>query len=92
MSWRSNFKLFRVWLLIVSNVEDFLQQFNGSQQKKAQLKKLISQTFKELQENKIIQNQFKLITKSGKIKEIDELIPLRIGQSKTIYFYISTSG
>lgn len=29
-------------------VEDFLQQFNVSQQKKAQLKKLISQPFKEL--------------------------------------------
>jgi hypothetical protein len=33
------------------------------------------------------QNQFQLITKSGITQKIDKLIPLIIGQSKTICFY-----
>ena len=68
-------------------VKVFLDQFNVPQQKKAQLKKLISITFKELQDNQLIQNQFQLITKSGKIQQINQLIPLRIGQSEVIRFY-----
>ena len=63
----------------VFHVKVFLDQFNVPQQKKAQFNELISQAFKELQDNQ-------LITKSGKIREINKLIPLRIGQSKTIYF------
>ena len=47
------------------------------------LKKLISKTFKELQDSQLIQNQFQLITKSGKIQQINQLIPLRIGHRKT---------
>ena len=68
-------------------VKVFLDQFNLPQQKKAQLKKLISRTFKELQDSQLIQNQFQLITKSGKIQQINQLIPLRIGQSEIIRFY-----
>lgn len=68
-------------------VKVFLDQFNVHQQKKAQLKKLISKAFKELQDSQLIQNQFQLITKSGKIQQINQLIPLRIGQSEIIRFY-----
>ena len=68
-------------------VKVFLDQFNVPQQKKAQLKKLISRTFKELQDSQLIQNQFQLITKSGKIQQINQLIPIRIGQSEIIRFY-----
>lgn len=40
-----------------------------------------------MQDSQLIQNQFKLITKSGKIQQINQLIPLRIGQSEIIRFY-----
>jgi hypothetical protein len=66
---------------------DFLEQFNVSTQKQAHIKKLIVESFHQLQEHNRIENQFKLITKSGLIKEINKISPLRVGQSKTILFY-----
>jgi hypothetical protein len=71
----------------VFHATDFLKQFNVSTQKQAHIKKLIVQSFHQLQEDNRIQNQFKLITKSGRIKEINKISPLRVGQSKTILFY-----
>jgi len=71
----------------VFHATDFLEQFNLSTQKQAHIKKLIVESFHQLQEDNRIQNQFKLITKSGIIKEIHKIYPLRIGQSKTIFFY-----
>ena len=71
----------------VFDVKPFLDQFNVSTQKKAYIKKLIVQSFDQLKEHNCIENQFQLITKSGITQKIDKLIPLRIGQSKTICFY-----
>jgi len=71
----------------VFDVKPFLDQFNVSTQKKAYIKKLIIQSFDQLKEHNCIENQFQLITKSGITQKIDKLIPLRIGQSKTICFY-----
>ena len=71
----------------VFDVNPFLDQFNVSTQKKAYIKKLIAQSFDQLKEHNCIENQFQLITKSGITQKIDKLIPLRIGQSKTICFY-----
>ena len=71
----------------VFDVKPFLDQFNVSTQKKAYIKKLIVQSFDQLKEHNLIENQFQLITKSGITQKIDKLIPLRIGQSNTICFY-----
>ena len=71
----------------VFHATDFLEQFNVSTQKKANIKKLIVESFHQLQEDNRIQNQFKLITKSGRIKETDKISPLRVGQSNTVLFY-----
>jgi hypothetical protein len=71
----------------VFDVKPFLDQFNVSTQKKAYIKKLIIQSFDQLKEHNCIENQFQLITKSGITQKIDKLIPLKIGQSKTICFY-----
>ena len=71
----------------VFDVKPFLDQFNVSTQKKAYIKKLIVQSFDQLKEHNCIENQFQLITKSGITQKTDKLIPLRIGQSTTIWFY-----
>jgi len=71
----------------VFDVKSFLDQFNVSTQKKAYLKKLIVQSFDQLKEHNCIENQFRLITKSGITKKVEILIPLKIGQSKNICFY-----
>ena len=52
----------------VFDVKAFLDQFNVSTQKQAQIKRFIVQAFNQLQEDNRIKNQFKLITKSGRIK------------------------
>jgi hypothetical protein len=64
-----------------------LSQFNVSKQKQVYIKKLIVQEFNYLQEESLIKNQIKLITKSGITQKVDKLIPLIIGQSKLILFY-----
>lgn len=71
----------------VFHVIDFLEQFNVSTQKQAHIKKLIVESFHQLQKHNQIQNKFKLTTKYGLIKKIDKISPLRVGQSKTIVFY-----
>ena len=58
-----------------------------SPKNKAIIKKQIVKTFNQLQDSQLIQNQFQLITKSGKIQQINQLIPIRIGQSEIIRFY-----
>jgi long-subunit acyl-CoA synthetase (AMP-forming) len=71
----------------VFDVKPFLDQFNVFTQKKAYIKKLIVQSLDQLKEHNCIENQFQLITKSGITQKVDKLIPLRIGQSKNIWFY-----
>jgi hypothetical protein len=71
----------------VFHAADFLEQFNVSTQKQAHIKKLIVQSFNELQDDNRIKNKFKLMTKSGLIKEMNKISPLRVGQSKMILFY-----
>ena len=66
---------------------DFLDQFNVSTQKQANIKKLIAESFHHLQHHNRIKNKFKLVTKSGKVQETNKLVPLKIGQSKSIRFY-----
>ena len=66
--------------------ETFLDQFSVSKQKQAQIKRFIVETFNELQKYELIEKQFKLTNKSGRTKETDKLIPLLIGQSRSIYF------
>ena len=57
----------------VLDVKDFFDQYTLSQQKQSHIKKLIVQAFHQLQKDNPIKNQFKLITKSELIKEIDKL-------------------
>lgn len=71
----------------VFHATDFLDQFNVSTQKQANIKKLIVESFHQLQQDNRIKNKFKLVTKSGKVQETNKLVPLRIGQSKIIRFY-----
>ncbi|MEJ2242832.1 MAG: hypothetical protein P8Y18_11950 [Candidatus Bathyarchaeota archaeon] len=71
----------------VFHAKDFLDQFNVSTQKQANIKKLIVESFHQLQHHNRIKNKFKLVTKSGKVQETDKLVPLKIGQSKSIRFY-----
>ncbi len=71
----------------VFHATDFLDQFNVSTQKQANIKKLIVESFHQLQQDNCIKNKFKLVTKSGKVQETNKLVPLRIGQSKIIRFY-----
>lgn len=71
----------------VFHATDFLDQFNVSTQKQANIKKLIAESFHQLQHHNRIKNKFKLVTKSGKVQETNKLVPLKIGQSKSIRFY-----
>ena len=66
---------------------DFLDQFNVFTQKQANIKKLIVESFHQLQNDNRIKNKFKLVTKSGKVQETNKLVPLKIRQSKSIRFY-----
>jgi len=66
---------------------DFLDQFNVSTQKQANIKKLIVESFHQLQHDNRIKNKVKLVTKSEKVQETNKLVPLKIGQSKSIRFY-----
>lgn len=66
----------------------FLKQFNVSTQKQAHIKKLILESFHQLQNDKNIKNQFKLITKSRLIKEMNQIGPLRVGQR---YYFMRNS-
>ena len=54
---------------------------------KQTLKKLIVESFHQLQQDNRIKNKFKLVTQSGKVQETNKLVPLKIGQSKSIRFY-----
>ena len=65
---------------------DFLDQFNVSTQNQANIKKLIVELFHQLQYHNRIKNKFKLVTKSRKVQETNKLVPLKIGQSKSIRF------
>jgi hypothetical protein len=46
-----------------------------------------NELMKQLQHDNRIKNKFKLVTKSGKVQETNKLVPLKIGQSKSIRFY-----
>ena len=67
-------------------VKTFLDQFNISTQKRAQIKKLIVKSFEKLHQANLIENQFKLLTKNTTIKKCDKLTSLIIGRSEIIYF------
>lgn len=73
----------------VLEIQDSLEQFNLSTQKKASIKKLIIESLSQLKKHARIENKLKLIMKSGLIQEIDieNLSALILGQSKVIYFY-----
>jgi len=71
----------------VFHATDFLHQFNVSTQKQANIKKVIVESFHQLQQDNRTKNKFKLVTKSGKVQETNKLVSLRIGQSKIIPFY-----
>ena len=44
-------------------------------------------SFHQLQNHNRIQNKLKLTTKNGLIKEVNQISPLKVGQSKTIVFH-----
>lgn len=67
--------------------EIFLQQFNLSTQKKAQIKNSIVFRFNELEMSNIVENRYVVIKKSGKIEQVDTLTSLLVGQANKIYFY-----
>lgn len=97
ISYQTNYELqvkFRIIQCMSTNrlekvfcVIDFLEQFNLSTQKQAHIKKLIVESFHQLQKHNRIQNKFKLTTKKGLIQEINKISPLQVGQSKIIVFY-----
>jgi|AntRauTorckE5430_2_1112549.scaffolds.fasta_scaffold05904_4 hypothetical protein len=71
----------------VFHAELFLQHFNVSASKKANIKKTVVKLFDQLQSVGIIKNHYKLIKKSNLTIEVNLLTSLLLGQTKTIYFY-----
>ena len=68
-------------------VKDFLNQFSLSNKNQTIIKKSIIDAFSILLDTKVIEPQFKLITKSGQLKETNKLTTLLISQTYIIYFY-----
>ena len=69
-------------------IESFLKKFSVSNNKKTEIKRLIIELFKILEKNKLIENELKLVYKTGKNKTIigKELTPLMITKSEYISF------
>jgi len=66
-------------------VQEFLGQFNLSNKKQTEIKRLIIQSLQELVEKRVIKSFFKTIQKDGSLRIKNNLTPKLITKSKVIY-------
>ena len=67
------------------HVQQFLEQFNLSNKKQTEIKRLIIESIQELVDKRIIKQLFKIIQKDGSIIVQNNLTPKLITKSKVVY-------
>ena len=70
----------------VFDVEKFLDQFNISNSNLRKVKSYLLQTFLLAQDSKLIENQFRLVLKTNRVKTVNKLTTNSISRTKFIYF------
>jgi hypothetical protein len=66
--------------------QEFLEQKSLSNYKRAKLKKCIVKVFHELQDLKVIEPEFEILTKQNRLKEATTLTSILVSRSKLIFY------
>ena len=66
--------------------QEFLEQKSLSNYKRAKLKKCIVKVFYELQDLKVIEPEFEILTKQNRLKEATRLTSILVSRSKLIFY------
>ena len=69
------------------HVQQFLEQFNLSNKKQTEIKRLIIESIQELVDKRIIKQLFKIIQKDGSLIVQNNLTSKLITKTKVIYLY-----